>query len=288
MAIRQPYMIKSNWPTATSTLTLTAKPAESIRIKDLRFGALASGGFAECLIDRLSVGFWYIGDINANHLEQWSLATDHGNVFKRLVDLGIHNGYPLSEGQTFTVQPRVAGTEVIGHIVYEIGDADQFKQEDQNGTKSKQFVFLNYGTNSDAIDAGSYGNLDTSRNPAEYPAFPFGDTVPAKHRIEILGILLMHWKDAQGNLNPNYSHLRLIKDRVTLFDEDRAGIPVREGMGFGSWGPCRQVKSDIELFPEPLVFEPGDELIVQMEAGDKDIPESGIYLAAIERVTLIE
>ncbi|GAH99191.1 unnamed protein product, partial [marine sediment metagenome] len=56
--------------------------------------------------------------------------------------------------------------------------------------------------------------------------------MPAKHEMEILGFLLICWKDALGNLNPNYAFLKLTKDRKVLFDEDRKGICVREGMGF--------------------------------------------------------
>ena len=96
MALREPFMVKDNFDGATASLSLEAKIGESLLIKDLRFGALHSGGFAECLIDRLSVGFWYVGDINANHLEQCTITTALGNTFNRLLKLGLFKGYPIT------------------------------------------------------------------------------------------------------------------------------------------------------------------------------------------------
>ena len=287
MAIKQPFMVKNNFSGATASLSVQAKAGESLRVKGLRFGALASRGFLQAFIDRVSVGYFYIGDITANHLEQWSLATLLGNTFKRLIDKGIHSGFPVGEGQTFEVKPAGAGDTVIGAIEYEIGEKDDFKPEMPNGSSSKEFVFLNYGTNSTQALTTEWATVDKSRNPSEYPAFPFGDVVPAKMNISILGFLMMTWKDSAGTLNPNYAYLKLIKDRQTLFDEDRNGIYVREGMGMLTWGPCRQTNVDIELFPEPLSFGPGDELTVQVQAGDKTIIAEGIDLVAIEKVTAV-
>jgi len=278
-------MVKASALTAVSSLSVEAKVGQSLLIKKLKFGALTSGGFAEILIDRVSVGFFYIGDINANHLEQFEMATLLGNVFDRLIDKGIMNGYPVAEGQTFEVRPHTAGTTVVGSIIYEIHDAGDMTSDMPNGSTSPEFLFLNYGTNAIEIAIDATGALDKTRNPSEYPAFPFGEVVPANYTMEILGFLLMSWKDSQGNLNPNYAYLKLIKDRNVLFDDDRNGICVREGMGFLTWGPCRQTNIDIQLFPTPLTFASGDELLVQMTAGDTAIAINDIYLAAIQRAT---
>lgn len=288
MARKKPYMIKSNMLTATASLKLEAKVGESLLVKGLYFGALASGGFAEILIDRVSVGFFYIGDINANHLEQFQMATLLGNVFDRLVAKGIMEGYPVAEGQTFEVRPHTAGATVIGSIVYEVHEAGDMTADMPNGSSATEFLFLNYGTNGSEIAIDATGTLGTTRNPSEYPAFPFGDVVAAKHEVEILGFLLIDWKDALGNLNPNYAFLKLIKDREILFDEDRQGICVREGMGFLTWGPCRQTNVDMVLFPDPVLFGAGDELLVQMTAGNTAIAANDIYLAAVQKTRRVE
>jgi len=288
MALRESYMIKASPLTAVASLSVQAKVGESLLIKGLYFGALHSGGFAEILIDRVSVGFFYIGDINANHLEQYQNAVLLGNVFNRLIVKGLMEGYPVAEGQTFEVKPHTAGATVIGSIIYEVYDAGDMTSDMPNGSTSKEFLFLNYGTNGSEIAIDATGAVDTSRNPSEYPAFPFGDVVPAKYEMEILGFLLIDWKDALGNLNPNYAFLKLTKDRKVLFDDDRLGICVREGMGFLTWGPCRQTNVDMELFPAPVLFGGGDELLVQMTAGDTAIAASDIMIAAVQKARRIE
>lgn len=285
MALKNPFMVKASALTAVSSLSIEAKVGQSLLIKKLKFGALHSGGFAEILIDRVSVGFFYIGDINANHLEQFEMATLLGNVFDRLIDKEIMVGYPVAEGQTFEVRPHTAGATVIGTIVYEIHDAGDLTSDMPNGSTAPEFLFLNYGTNAIEIAIDGTGALDKTRNPSEYPAFPFGEVVPANYTMEILGFLLICWKDALGNLNPNYAYLKLIKDRNVLFDDDRNGICIREGMGFLTWGPCRQTNIDIQLFPQPLTFASGDELLVQMTAGDTAIAVDDVYLAAVQRAT---
>lgn len=288
MAIKESYMIKSNMLTATASLSIEAKVGESLLIKGLYFGALAAGGFAEILIDRVSVGFFYIGDIDANHLEQWQLGTLLGNVFDRLIKKELMAGYPVAEGQTFEVRPHTAGATVIGSIVYETHDAGDMTSDMPNGSTAKEFLFLNYGTNASEIAIDATGALDKTRNPSEYPEFPFGDVVPANYEMDILGFLLVDWKDALDNLNPNYAFLKLTKDRKILFDEDRQGICVREGMGFLTWGPCRQTNVDIELFPTPVLFTGGDELLVQMTAGDTAIAANDILLATVQKARRVE
>jgi len=59
-------------------------------------------------------------------------------------------------------------------------------------------------------------------------------------------------------------------------------------MGFLTWGPCRQYTGDVKLFPEPILFGPGDELLVQMTAGDTAIAASDIYLASIQKARRLE
>lgn len=288
MAIKEPYMIKSNMLTATASLSLEAKVGESLLIKGLYFGALAAGGFAEILIDRVSVGFWWIGDINTNHLEQYEAMILMGNLFDRLIAKGIMAGYPVAEGQTFEVRPHTAGDVVIGSIVYEIHEAGDMSSDMPNGSTAKEFVFLNYGTNALVIAGNATGALDKTRNPSEYPAFPYGEVVPAKHEMEVHGFLLKQWEDADGVINPNYAFLKLIKDRHVLFDDDRQGICVREGMGFLTWGPCRERDMDIKLFPEPILFGPGDELLVQMSMGAAAAGVDSILLASVQKARRLE
>lgn len=286
MGLKQPYMIKENFTAATASLSIEAKVGESLKIKQLLIGALHSGGFCECLIDRLSVGFWYIGDISANHLEQCGVTDVLPNLFERLQQMGKFNGYPVAEGETFTVKPAVQGSTIVGAIVYEIYDADDMKAEDPGGSKAKEYMFINYGTNTVAIAAGAYGDIDKSRNPSEYPSFPFGDVVPAGHEVDVHGVLLKTWGGYVDNTANTMRFLKLIHEREVLFNEDRRGIYVTQGMGPLTWGSIRQTNCDIKLFPEALKFGPGDELNISLSAA-VEVTIEDVLMATVQTVRKI-
>lgn len=283
MAVKEPYMIKENFTAATATLSIQAGVGESLKIKQLLVGASAAGGFCECLIDRLSVGFWYIGDINANHLEQCGVTDVLPNLFERLQQLGKFDGYPVAEGETFEIKPAVEGATIVGAIVYEIHEAGDMKAEMPGGSKATEYMFVNYGTNAAAIGAGAYGDLDKSRNPGEYPSFPFGDVVPAGQEVDIHGILLKTWGGYVDDTAETMRFLKLIRDRKVLFNEDRRGIYVTQGMGPLTWGSIRQTNCDIKLFPEALKFGPGDELNISLSAA-VEVTIEDVLMATVQTV----
>lgn len=285
MAKKQAFMVKENFAAATANLELTAKVGESLLVKQLRVGALHSGGFTECLIDRLSVGFFYTGGITENHLEQCSEADALPNVFERLIQLGVFAGYPIAEGETFEIKPAVAGATVVGGIFYEVHDAEDITSDMDCGSKAASYMFLNYGTNTAEIAVDTYGPLDKTRNPSEYPAFPFGAVVPAGHEVDICGVLLKDWGGYVDDSAAEMRYLRLTKDRKVLFNDDRRGIYSTQGMSYFTWGPCRQTNTDIKLFPEPLTFKPGDELNVELSAGaTTPITAEDVMIAFIQKV----
>jgi hypothetical protein len=277
-------MIKENMASASANLELTAKVGESLLIKQLRVGARHAGGFCECLIDRLSVGFWYIGNMDRNHLEQCSETTVIPNVFERLIQLAVFNGYPIGEGETFEIKPAVQGSDIVGTIIYEVHDPADIKPEMDSGSKSASYMFLNYGTNTAQIVASTYGPLDKSRNPSEYPAFPFGEVVPANHEIDIVGILLRDWGGYVDDTANNMRYLKLTKDRKVLFNDDRRGIYSCQGMSYFTWGPNRTTNVDIKLFPQPLTFRSGDELLIELSAGGTAITAEDVEIAMIMKV----
>jgi hypothetical protein len=86
---------------------------------------------------------------------------------------------------------------------------------------------MNYGHTGDAIAAAGTYLYDTSSSPDEFPAFPFGKTVPAKLNAKIHA---MFASDVTiiGDATTKYvktAYIKMVKDRETLFDEDRNGIP---------------------------------------------------------------
>lgn len=283
MALKEPYMIKENFTAATATLSIKAEVGESLKIKQLLVGALHSGGFCECMIDRVTVGFWYIGDINANHLEQCGVTDVLPNLFERLQQKGVFDGYPVAEGETFEIKPAVQGATIVGAIVYEIHEAGDMDAEMPGGSKSNEYMFINYGTNAAQIDAGAYGDLDKSRNPSEYPSFPFGAVVPAGHEIDIHGVLIKTWGGYVDHTADTMRFLKLIRERKVLFNEDRRGIYVTQGMGPLTWGSIRQTNCDIKLFPEALKFGPGDELNMSLSAA-VNVTAEDVLMATVQTV----
>lgn len=283
MALKEPFMIKENFTAATASLSVKADVGESLVIKQLLVGALHTGGFCECLIDRLSVGFWYIGDVNANHLEQCGVTDVLPNLFERLQQIGKFAGYPVAEGETFEIKPATQGTTIVGAIIYEIHEAGDMTSDMAGGSKADEYLFVNYGTNTAAITANTYGAMDKSRNPSEYPAFPFGEVVPAGHEIDIHGVLMKTWGGYVDNTAETMRFLKLIRDRKVLFNEDRRGIYATQGMGLLTWGSIRQTNCDIKLFPSPIKFGPGDELNVSLSAA-VEVTAEDVLMCTVQTV----
>lgn len=283
MALKQAFMVKENMTAATASLSIEAKVGESLRIKQLLVAARHAYGFCECLIDRMGVGFWYIGDIDANHLEQCAVTDVLPNLFERLQQLEVFAGYPVAEGETFEIRPAVVGADIVGAIVYEIHDAGDMTPEMPGGSKSPEYMFINYGTNTANITANTYGALDKSRNPSEYPSFPFGDVVPAGQEVDIHGILLQTWGGAVDNTAETMRFLKLIHEREVLFNEDRRGIYVTQGMGPLTWGSIRKTNCDVKLFPAPLNFGPGDELNISLSCAVQ-ITALDVMIATVQTV----
>lgn len=268
MALREAYMIKESWSHDTKTLSITAKVGESLKIKELQVSHDDAGGWCECFIDRLSIGYWFIGWSAGNHLEMCGVVAAWPNLFKRLQQLGKFDGYPIAEGETFTIKNPVTDGNIRASIIYEVYDAEDMKAEMPNGSKSVEYMFINYGTNEDAIGEGEYGPLDFSRNPAEYPGFPFGDVVPPGHEIDIHGILHATWRGLVDSTAATNRYLKLVHDRKVLFNEDRRGIYCVQGTSPLTWGSVRQTNCNIDLFPQPITFKAGDELNITMSCAD--------------------
>lgn len=283
MAIKEAFMVKENHSAATETLSIQAGVGESLRIIQLKFGAVAPSSFCECLIDRLSVGFWYTQSIDANHLEPCAVIGVMPNLFERLQEKGIFAGYPVAEGETFECKAGTAGGNLSGTIVYEVHEAGDMTAEMPGGSKADEYMFINYGTNAAIIAADTYGAIDLSRNPAEYPAFPFGEVVPPGHEIDIHGILLKTWGGYEDNTAETMRYLKLIRDRKVLFNEDRRGIYVTQGVGPLTWGAIRQTNCDIKLFPVPLHFGPGDELNISLSAAAQ-VTAQDVLMATVQTV----
>lgn len=289
MALKEPFMVKtSHAGSHTGTYDLTADTGESILVKGLGVGANTVTEFVEAFIGRLSVGYFRTGLINTdNHLEENVSALWFKNLHDYLVEKGIFKGYPVAEGETFSLADVTKGATLFTRIVYELYDAGDITKDMPNGSESTEFSFLNYGTNTIDIQMETYGDINFPLNPKEYPNFPFGAAVPAGKEIDIHGLLLKTWGGRIDHSAAEMRFLKLSKGREVLFDIDRNGIYVTQGLDYFTFH-TRQARHPINLFPEPITFKEGEELKIELSAGDNAlILAKDVILGLVETVRTV-
>lgn len=221
----------------------------------------------------------------------------------------LFKGFPIAEGETMKIT-GVAKAEAYSKqvVIYEIHEAGDMTPDMENGSKSPSYVFLNYGNCGGAITAIGDKLYTTSVSPSEFPSFPLGAVVPAKHQIEILGICASPFAPKENlTLTHTYTQfMKLVRDREVLFDEDRQGILFENkqldlfgredsiAQGFSLIGnKSEHDPQDPFMFNPPLIFLPGDELgiyvtSVKVGAGSEEIDIEEHEICLIERVTRLE
>lgn len=289
MALKEPFMVKTMDPVENDLTTdVTADTGQSILIKRLGSPVFGGNEFVEALIGRLSVGYFRTGvNVNDNHLEHDSEALWFANLHDYLVEKGIFKGYPVAEGETFSLRNVTPATRHWGRVIYELYDAGDITKDMPGGSEATEFSFLHYGTNNAEIAVSTYGDIDLSLNPKEYPTFPFGVDVPAGREIDIHGILLKSWGGRIDDTAAEMRFLRLSKDRQVLWDEDRRGIYSTQGMGFFTYHSRQALHPFIPL-PTPMTFRPGEELKIELGCGaTTPITAKDVVLGLVETVRTI-
>lgn len=204
----------------------------------------------------------------------WSGFQTNETLLSYLGKLGIFKGFPIAEGETMTIE-GMAGANSICMIIYELYDPADIKPDQENGSKSSEYFFINYGDTGAVINVAGDTIYDNPVSPPEFPDFPFGKVVPANHEIELHGILASPFAPGE-NVDAHYCYtqfLKLVKDREVLFDEDRNGLlflarsATADGAqdmkaeGFSLIGNLSEYDNNPPfMFPKPLLFQAGDEL----------------------------
>lgn len=246
------------------------------------------------------------GNYRWNEAVQRVTGSRQEGLLTYLARKGLWKGYPVAEGETLKIT-GVARSNAKQILIYEIHDAEDMKSDLENGSKAAVYMFLNYGNCGGSINTNGDSLFSTSVSPAEFPSFPFGAVVPAKHQIEILGICGSPFAPKENN-NTNYiytRYLKLVKGRTVLFDEDRNGIifenrqldlsgrvdSVAQGISLIG-GKSEYDHNDPLMFDPPLLFKAGDELNIYVTtvkgAAGQNISVSQHEICLIERVTRIE
>jgi len=278
MALKAANQIKT--VIGAADLQLKADPGESFLIKKIMVDAGAAG-YVTLKIEKTTVGYFRVSATYGNHLSfpfaldtAIALAALHTkNLLDLLWDIGIFKGYPIAEGETFLLSGATGATD-IKSVVYDIMEAADIKPEQVNGSKANEYLLINYGDTGAAIAAAGDARYDNPLNPVEFPSFPYGDDVPAKHQVTIHGIIGA--EAGVRNATPATAiftrYLKLVKDREVLFDEDRNGLPFDFSTVTGAAGTKRgggrSVMGDYShldprpplFFDTPMLFDAGDEL----------------------------
>jgi len=290
--------------TASGGGDLQADAGESFLIRRLYCNPSGNDTYLTLRVDRKTVGVYRIGGRAGNHLSYPTEGNFKNNLTEFLEGNGINVTIPVAEGQIFTVSRYAETGAVI--IVYDIFDAADMRADMPNGSDAKEYTFMQYMDSTDTLTASGDVTINTSLSPAEFPDFPCGKVVPARHTIEILGIAGSPVGDKTSGDNYFLSqYLKLVKDRETLFDEDRNGIPFfakkpdedevmyRTTLSLigdcvmNSYSQSHELLADPLLFQPALKFESGEELIVSVtmaETGAHTLTASIQSLAAIMNV----
>lgn len=288
---------------------LEAKAGESFRIKGLYVTPETDNDYLVLKVNRKTVGVYRIYGRSGNHLGAMSGGYINNNLMEFLQKQGINCSIPVAEGQTFTVDS--IGTSPVVVIVYDTYDAGEIRADMPNGTDSKEYLFVQYMDTTETVNASQTVLLDESLSPSEFPDFPCGKSVPANTVIEILGLVGCPCGDGfAAGTNIGSSFVKMVKERETLFDEDRNGIPFRyqwdnlagaylaeysligacvpflvkdDGMGL----TYNVTHGDPLMFTPVLTFGSGEELLIYMSfilAGTRTLPADTIDFAAIMNV----
>ncbi len=300
MALRQAGLIFR--AEAAANLVIAPRAGESFRVRRI-FGSNPSAALQHVTIinDTARVGFFRIVGLGGSHLlnprSQAVVNNVPGcNMLDWMFKYNQFMGYPVVQGEALTILLDAGTADIFA--VADSYDAGDVKSTEQNGSKASDVLYVNYGTNLAAIVTAAYAKINSSRNPAEMVAFPWGapgaGLVPSgkKAHIYLLGGQASGRFVSAGNtMGTQYLRPRIgTAPAQTIMDRNDVGIPfigtipgaatdytsVRQGIPSapGSYETLFDTLADLD-------FNGNDELSVQLStvlagagqlnAGDVDV-----------------
>lgn len=268
---------------------LEAKTGESLRIRRIECIPSSNDGYITISVDRVTVAYYRIKGKSGNHLSTLRIGYLKNNLMEFLANTGINISIPVAEGQTLNVSRYAEAGNVM--VVYDRYTAGDIKATDPNGSESSLYTFIQYAKIGSTPAASGDFLINTAITPSQFPDFPCGKVVPARHTIEMLGIVGSPFN--LGDTGPQgfaTTFLKLIKDREVLFDNDRKGIPfdaqdvtatvLTYDANFSLIGPNTEVLLNTNIITNgpPLMFEPA----LKFEAG----AELNAYISLIKTSTI--
>jgi len=263
---------------------LEAKAGESLRVKRIECIPSTNDTYLTVRVDRVTSAYYRVKGKSGNHLATNRVGYLKRNIMEYLESKGINVTIPVAEGQTLNVSRYAEAGNVM--IVYDRHSAGDVLSTDPNGSESNAITFLQYASIGTTPTGAGDHRLDTAITPSEFPDFPCGKVVEARHTVELLGVAGCPFNDAKaGPHGAATSFMKFVKDREVLFDTDRNGIPFDDqdaaataldyGAKFSMIGPGTEVLLNTNaIMPgQPLMFEPA----LRFEAG----AELNVYLTLV-------
>lgn len=287
-----------------STGTLEAEMGESILVKQFYAPFPTEAAYVTLRVDRKTVGCYRTGGKTGNHIDMPKPAYLNYNLMEFLASKGINVAIPVAEGQTFSYSYSAGNAHTV--IVYDVYDAGDITKTMQNGTDSKEYTFVQYMDAVTYPSASGDTHLDKSLSPAEFPDFPCGKVVPARHKIWLLGLVGSPVGDATDASNYIVTdYCKLMREREVLYDKDRRGFPFRNG-GLGAaqveytdnvsmihanvpmlLSTGKPTGGNALLFESPMEFNAGEELLIYLTfrlVGSHTLTAAAIDFASILKV----
>ncbi len=274
--------------TASGGGDLEAKAGESFKVKRIECIPSSSDTYLTVRVDRVTTAYYRVKGKSGNHLSTNRVNYLKRNIMEFLERTGVNVSIPVAEGQTLNVSRFAESGNVI--IVYDRHSAGDNLPTDPNGSESNSITFLQYAKVGITPAASGDAKLDTAITPSEFPDFPCGKVVEARHTVDMLGVAGCPFNNADtGPLGFATTFMKFVKDREVLFDTDRNGIPFDAqdaaatadsyGANFSLIGPGTEILVDTNIIMpgDPLMFEPA----LRFEAGS----ELSVYLSIIMTAT---
>ena len=249
--------------TASGGGDLEAKTGESLLIKRIECVPSTNDTYLTLRVDQTTVGYYRVKGKAGNHLGSLVSNSIKRNLMDFLSKSGVNVSIPVEEGQTFNVSRYAETGNVI--IIYDRYSAGDILKSLPNGSHGNQYTFIQYAKIGTAPTAAGNALIDTSITPNEFPDFPCGKVVPARHVIEMLGIVgspFVLAESADNNFASTF--LKLMKEREVLFDTDRNGIPFD---GQDATATATVYKSNFSLIGSCTPLSIVDHLHVENTAG---------------------
>ncbi len=274
--------------TASGGGDLEAKAGESFRVRRIECIPSTNDTYITVRVDRVTTAYYRVKGKSGNHLSSNRVDYLKRNIMQFFEAAGVNVTIPVAEGQTLNVSRYAETGNVM--VIYDRYSAGDVLATDPNGSESNVITYLQYASIGTTPTASGDHKLDTAITPSEFPDFPCGKVVEARHTVEMLGVAGCPFVNAEaGPANWATSFMKFVKDREVLFDTDRNGIPFDAqntaatadayAGNFSMIGPGTEILVDtnVVMAGDPLMFDPA----LRFEAGS----ELSVYLTIIKTST---